>query len=109
LRLIVEQLSLPTTAKARTYLSLALQHVAKVGQDTIGTQIGASGVDGSTVSRFMSDEKDMLRALQILAAAGLKVVPADMQCFPPRKVQLLLELARDHLHQLETVEQLQWD
>jgi hypothetical protein len=57
----------------------------------------------------MSDEKDMFRALQILAAAGLKVVPADMQCFPPRKVQLLLELARDHLHQLENVEQLQWD
>jgi hypothetical protein len=105
----VEQVSIPPTAKARTYLSLALQHVAKVGQDTIGTHIGATGVDGSTVSRFMSDEKDMFRALQILAAAGLKVVPADMQCFPPRKVQLLLELARDHLHQLENVEQLQWD
>jgi hypothetical protein len=105
----VEQVSLPPSAKARNFLSLALQHVAKVGQDSIGTQIGTSGVDGSTVSRFMSDEKDMLRALQILAAAGLKVVPADMQCFPPRKVAILMELARDHLNQLENVEQLSWD
>lgn len=100
---------MPVPEKARTYLSLAMQSVAKVGQDSIGRQIGANGVDGSTISRFMSEEKDMLRALQILAAAGLKVVPAEMQCFPPRKMQLLLELARDHLTQMETVEQLSWD
>ena len=102
----MEQVSVPAPEKARTYLSLALQSVAKIGQNEVGRQ---TGVDGSTISRFMSEEKDMLRALSILAAAGLKVVPAEMQCFPPRKVQLLLELARDHLTQLENVEQLTWD
>lgn len=87
-------------------MSLAMQRAARVGQNDVANAIG---VDGSTVSRFMSDEKDMARALAILAALGLKVVPAEMQCFPPRKVQLLLELARDHLTQLENVEQLMWD
>lgn len=87
-------------------MSLAMQRAARVGQNDLGAAIG---VDGSTVSRFMSDEKDMTRALAIIAALGLKVVPAEMQCFPPRKVQLLLELARDHLTQLENVEQLMWD
>lgn len=87
-------------------MSLAMQRAARVGQNDVALAIG---VDGSTVSRFMSDEKDMARALTILAALGLKVVPAEMQCFPPRKVQLLLELARDHLTQLENVEQLMWD
>lgn len=87
-------------------MALAMQRAARVGQNDVGLAVG---LDGSTVSRFMSDEKDMTRALSILAALGLKVVPAEMQCFPPRKVQLLLELARDHLAQLENVEQLTWD
>jgi hypothetical protein len=32
-----------------------------------------------------------------------------MQCFPPRKVEMLLELARDHLQQLQSVDQLSWE
>lgn len=44
-----------------------------------------------------------------VGGAGLKLVPIEMQCFSPRKVAILMELARDHLNQLETVEQLQWD
>ncbi len=100
--------SAEVSEKARKYRSLALQAVARIGQNAIGDAIGVSG---STISRFMSDEeeKDMMRALQILAAAGLKVVPGEMQCFPPRKVAILMELARDHLNQLENVEQLSWD
>lgn len=98
--------SAEVTEKARRYQSTALQAVAKKGQIDIAEQIG---MDDSTVSRFMSDEKGMARALQILAAAGLKIVPIEMQCFPPRKVAILMELARDHLNQLETPEQLQWD
>jgi hypothetical protein len=102
----VSTVSSEVTEKTRKYQSLALQAVARVGQINVASSLA---VDDSTVSRFMSDDKGMARALQILAAAGLKVVPADMQCFPPRKVAILMELARDHLNQLETVEQLQWD
>lgn len=99
-------MSSEVSEKTRKFQSTALQAVARVGQIDIAAQIG---MDDSTVSRFMSDEKGMARALAILAAAGLKVVPASMQCFPPKKVQMLLELARDHLNQLENVEQLTWD
>jgi hypothetical protein len=102
----VEAVSSEVTTKARTFMALAMQRAARVGQNDIAVAVG---VDGSTISRFMSDEKDMSRALMIISALGLKVVPAEMQCFPPRKVQLLLELARDHLTQMENVDQLTWD
>jgi transcriptional regulator with XRE-family HTH domain len=102
----VTTVSSEVSEKARKYQSTTLQAVARVGQIDVAAQIG---VDDSTISRFMSDEKGMARALQILAAAGLKVVPSSMQCFPPRKVAILMELARDHLNTLETPEQLQWD
>lgn len=101
-----EAVSMDFRAAARSFHAAALQAIARVAQITLAPHIG---VDDSTLSRFMSDEKGMLRACRILAAAGLKVVPAEMQCISPRKVAILMELARDHLNQLESVEQLQWD
>ncbi|WP_186065090.1 MULTISPECIES: transcriptional regulator [Burkholderia] len=101
-----EAVSPDYAAKARRFRDAALHAIARVGQITIAPHVGC---DDSTLSRFMSDEKGMLRACTILALLGLKVVPAEMQCFPPRKVAILMELARDHLNQLESVEQLQWD
>jgi hypothetical protein len=103
-RLIVDQSSVPATERARKYVSLALQHISAVGQNTVASEIGVSP---PTVSRFVSD--DLERACQVFAAVGLKLVPTDMQCFPPRKIAILMELARDHLNQLENVEQLSWD
>jgi len=100
-RIVVDQSSVPPTERARKSHSLALQHISAVGQSNIATEIGVSP---PTVSRFVSD--DLERACQVLCAAGLKIVPAEMQCFPPRKIEILLELARDHLHQLESVDQL---
>lgn len=100
----MEQSSVPKTERARKYVSLAMQHISAIGQNTVASEIGVSP---PTVSRFVSE--DLERACQVFAAIGLKLVPVDMQCFPPRKVEILLELARDHLKQLETVEQLSWD
>jgi hypothetical protein len=87
-------------------MALAMQRAARVGQNDVGLAIG---IDGSNVSRFMSEEKDMMRALAILAALNLKVVPAEMKCFPPKKMQMILDLARDHLNQIQDVEQLTWE
>lgn len=96
---------LPTAAeRARKFASLAMRRIAEVGQNKIASEIGVSP---PTVSRWVSD--DLERCCQILAAAGLKLVPIDMQCFPPRKVEILLELARDHLKQLESVDRLVWE
>ncbi|ENH6340909.1 hypothetical protein ABWH74_004299 [Burkholderia vietnamiensis] len=104
MRIIVDQSCVPVTERARKSHSLALQRISAKGQNTIATEIGVSP---PTVSRFVSD--DLERACQVLAAAGLKVVPVEMQCFPPRKVEMLLELARDHLSQLKSVDQLSWE
>lgn len=97
-------LSAASTERARKFAALALQRISTIGQNKVADEIGVSA---PTVSRWVSD--DLERACLILAALGLKVVPGDMQCFPPRKVAILMELARDHLNQLENVEQLSWD
>lgn len=67
----------------------------------------ATGVSESTISRFKSEQAEQF--CQILAHAGLKVVPVEMQCFAPDHVQALLTLARSHLHTIQTPEQLTWD
>lgn len=95
--------SLEHAERARKAHSLALQRIARIGQNTIAEQIGVSP---ATVSRFVSEPEDLERACKIIVAAGLKIVPASMQCFPPEKVQILLDLARDHLNQLRHSDQL---
>lgn len=97
-------MSVEVVERSRKAHSLVLQRLLSIGQAEIAKRIDTSE---STVSRHVNEHLE--RACQVLAAAGLKVVPADMQCFPPRKVAILMELARDHLNQLETPEQLQWD
>lgn len=100
----MEQSSVVPAERARKYVALAMQRISAVGQNTVATEIGVSP---PTISRFVSE--DLERACQVLAAVGLKLVPIEMQCFPPRKVAILMELARDHLNQMENVEQLTWD
>lgn len=90
--------------RSRKAHSLALQRLASVGQAEVARQLDTSE---STISRHVSDHLE--RACAILVSVGLKVVPAEMQCFPPRKVAILMELARDHLNQLEHVDQLSWE
>jgi hypothetical protein len=90
--------------RSRKAHSLALQRLASVGQAEVARALETSE---STISRAVNSELE--RICSILAVVGLKIVPTDMQCFPPRKVEILMELARDHLNQLEKVEQLQWD
>lgn len=96
--------SLKMDAQARANLAFALKRIAEVQQVVIAPSVGVSA---PTVSRFVAD--DLPRACAVLAAAGIKFVPVETAVYEPRKVQILLELARDHLNQIETVEQLQWD
>lgn len=67
----------------------------------------AMGVSESTVSRFKSEQLEQF--CTVLAYAGLKVVPSEMQCFPTEKIQALLTLAKAHLGAIERPEQLTWD
>lgn len=90
--------------RARKNEQAVLHAFARVSQARIAEQMG---VNDSTVSRFK--EGGVAQACLLLAAAGLKVVPNDMQCFPEEKVQALLTLARAHLVQMEHPEQLSWE
>jgi len=100
----VSTVSSAIAERSRKAHSLALQRLASVGQAEVARALETSE---STISRAVNSELE--RICSILAVVGLKIVPTDMQCFPPRKVEILMELARDHLNQLEKVEQLQWD
>lgn len=90
--------------RSRKFLALALQRMSSIGQNHVAEQLGTSE---STVSRLVSAELE--RVCQVFAVLGLKVVPCEMKCYEPRKIAILMELARDHLNQLETVEQLSFD
>lgn len=89
---------------ARKSIATAMRRIAQRGQNQVAT---ALSVSPTTISRHLSEDDAFARSLRILAAVGLKVVPADWQCFSPRKVEILLELARDHLTQLQHVGQLE--
>ena len=89
---------------ARKSHALALRRIAQHGQNQVAA---ALSVSPTTISRHLSEDDGLTRSLKILAAAGLKCVPVDFQCFSPRKVSILLELARDHLAQLQHVDQLE--
>jgi len=92
--------------RARKLHALALQRIARVGQNRIAEEIGVSA---ATVSRFVSEPDNLERACKVLAAAGLKIVPITMQCFPPEKVAIFMTLARDHLNYLQRPEQLAFE
>lgn len=67
----------------------------------------AVGVSEATISRMKSEQLAQVAA--VIAAAGMKVVPEEMRCYPAKKLNAILELARDHLNALDDVERLSWD
>lgn len=77
-------------------------------RDTSQTAIAvAMGVSEATISRLLSDHLD--KFAQVLAHAGLRVVPTEMRCFPPDYVDALLLMAKEHLSTVQSVRTLEWD
>lgn len=97
-------LSSSIAERARKFHSLFLQRLASIGQVTVAEHLGVSE---STISRCVKD--DMERAIQVLAAVGLKVVPAEMQCYPKEEIEAIFTLAKASMNKLDTVEKLQFD
>lgn len=91
--------------RARKACSTVLRAMQEPGRQ--GAIAAAMGVSESTVSRLKNDQLEQFCLL--LAHAGLKVVPVEMQCFPADKVQALLTLARAHLAAVERPDQLVWE
>lgn len=97
--------SIAPPERARKIVSTVLQATQRdATQAALAVAVGKSE---STISRLLCDHLDTFAL--VLAHAGLKVVPNEMQCFPQEKVHALLTLARDHLVQMEHPEQLSWD
>jgi len=91
--------------RARKIVSSVLKATQR---DASQTAIAAAmGCSESTVSRLLSDHLEKLAL--VLSHAGLRVVGAEMRCFPPDYVDALLLMARQHLNQVQTVKTLEWD
>lgn len=101
----MDTVSPPPGELARKNLSVALHRISLAGQNKIADEIGLSA---PTVSRFCS-EGDLERACKVLAAAGIKCVPIEFQCFPRDTVAAFMHLAKERMDSLKTVEQLDWD
>ena len=77
------------TSIARKSQTLILQRLANVGQSTVGRLLDKSE---TWVSRWKSEDSESCAAL--LAACGLKVVPAEHQCYAPDYIEHLRYFAR---------------
>lgn len=97
-------LSSSVNERSRKFHSLFLQRLASTGQVGVADQLGVSE---STISRCVKD--DIERVCQMLAAVGLKVVPAEMQCYPKEEIEAIFTLAKASMNRFDTVEKLQFD
>jgi hypothetical protein len=90
--------------RARKFHSLSLQRIATVGQNQIAEQLQVSE---ATVSRFVGT--DLERACHVLSILGLKVVPAEMKCYPKDQIDAIFTLARASMNRVADVEQLSFE
>ncbi len=104
IRVDMSQVSMTPAERARKSHAVALQRIAAVGQNTIAGEIGVSP---PTVSRFVSE--DLERACQVLASAGLKVVPVDRICVDQAMYQAMVTIATGALSSPEAIQKLVWE
>lgn len=86
--------------KARKFCALVLQRLAGRAA-AVAAELNMSE---STLSRWKSD--DLERACGVIAAAGLKVVPASYRCMPDDELNALLTLARGRLERAHSLSEL---
>lgn len=100
----MDQLSVTPSERARKSHSAAIRHISEVGQNKIAEQLGVSP---PTVSRFVSE--DLERACQILALAGMKVVPIDRVCVKKHMFEAIATLAYGVVDDREMLRKLIWE
>jgi hypothetical protein len=96
--------STEVSERARKYHSLALQKISSVGQINIAEALSTSE---TTVSRCVNG--DLERVCQLLAAAGLKVVPKELRCYQEADINALFILAKGSLERMESPDKLSFD
>lgn len=96
--------SLGFEERARKNLATIFAGLSSVGQAKVATTLAISE---SAVSKAKGDELEV--ASRILAAAGLKVVPATHRCVEPKKMEALLTLAGVQLDSMRERPELVWE
>jgi hypothetical protein len=86
------ELSKKVATRSRNMQTTILQRFAFVKNVNVAKR---AGVDDSTVSRFLS--MNLENTANMLAAAGLQVVPIDAQVISRERLNMLKELAIEYL------------
>ena len=81
--------------------SQILQSIEATGQSVVANCVG---VDASTITRWKEGKGRIESICDLMAVLGLKVVPMDMQCYNPAKVEILWALAKDNLTRSQQVD-----
>lgn len=102
---VMTPVSAPPAERARKAYLTVLQRLQDSGKQA--AVAAAMGVSDSTISRFKNEQLETLCG--VLSHLGLKVVPVEMQCFPPERVQALLTLSKAHLESIQQADQLSWE
>ena len=85
---------------ARKSLTAILQRLASVGQKPLGEALARSE---TWISRWKSDDSES--CADLLAALGLKVVPAEHECYSPEFIRSLRYFARIGMESADGSEQ----
>ncbi|WP_157686012.1 hypothetical protein [Robbsia andropogonis] len=85
---------------------MILQAVSLTGQNRVAEEIQRSP---ATISRWLSQEDEMPRCCEIIAALNLKVVPKSAVCVSQRTFEAYKILAAEHMRAVSREEQLSWD
>ena len=91
------------TDRSRKIESTILHALAKVGQAEIAKIMGASE---STVSRLKEDK--ISQFAELLAAAGLKVVPSAYKCIDPAVASAMMLLYESAMKRIDNPASLLW-
>jgi len=100
----MHRLSARQAERARKNEQSLLQGLARAGQRPVAD---ALGVHESTISRMK--DGDIRRFAQLCAACGLKIVDERMKCYKPEVIESILTLAREHINEVRTADQLVWE
>lgn len=106
-------MSKPTHSLSQQQLAWSCNMQAQIRQAIDATgQIAVAeciNLDPTAITKMKSAQGtakhgDIERFCHLLAACGLKVVPANMKCYDAAKIDILFRLAKDNFQRLEEVD-----
>ncbi|MGA6101775.1 transposase family protein [Psychrobacter pocilloporae] len=98
------QLSLERQRQSRNMQEDILHAIAERKQVNVARHLG---VEPSTVGRWIdakNQESQVVRFCDMLAFCGLKIVPANAQCYNKEKIDILFHITKYHFQNLEAVD-----